>query len=208
MFITFEGVEGCGKTSQVQVLGDTLLRMGVAATLTREPGGSPIGAPLRSILLSDQYAVCPRAELLLYAAERAEHVERVIRPALGRGEWVLCDRFGDATRAYQSWGRGIPRAEVELVHSLATGGLEPDLTVLLRIPVEFSLERARSRDGASPAGEGRFEAEDLAFHRRVAQGYEALALEEPQRFVVVEAMGTREEVAARVWSALEERLAL
>ena len=208
MFITFEGVEGSGKTSQVQVLGVALLRRGVTTTLTREPGGSPIGAPLRSILLSDQYAVCPRAELLLYAAERAEHVERVIRPALGRGEWVLCDRYGDATRAYQAWGRGIPRSEVELVHALATGGLEPDLTVLLRVPVEFALSRARHRDGLNPSGEGRFEAEDLTFHRRVAEGYEALALENPARFVVVEATGTREEVAGRVWSALEGRLVL
>lgn len=208
MFITFEGVEGSGKTQQVRLLGETLLRRGVAATLTREPGGSPIGVPLRSILLSDNYTVCPRAELLLYAAERAEHVERVIRPALGRGEWVLCDRYGDATRAYQSWGRGIPRADVELVHALATGGLEPDLTIFLRIPVEFALERARRRDGASLAGEGRFEAEDLAFHGRVADGYEALVLENPLRFAVVDATGTREEVAARVWSALEGRLVL
>ena len=206
VFITLEGVEGCGKTSQARALAEALRRGGRTVVLTREPGGSPIGGTLRSILLSETYAVCPNTELLLYAAERAEHVERLIRPALERGEWVLCDRFGDATRAYQAWGRGLPRADVEALHAFATGGLEPDLTLYLRVPVAEALQRARQRDGETAMGEGRFEAEAMTFHLRVAQGYEALAREYPKRIVPVDAAGSREEVAGLIWTAVEARL--
>ncbi len=204
--MTLEGVEGCGKSSQVRALAHRLRERGTAVLLTREPGGSPIGGALRSILLSEAYTVTPRTELLLYAAERAEHVERVIRPALARGELVLCDRFGDATRAYQAWGRALPRSDVETLHAFATGGLEPDLTLYLRLPVEQAVERARRRDGAAPAGEGRFEAEDLEFHGRVAEGYESLARECPGRIVPVDASGPREAVAERIWQIVEARL--
>ena len=107
MFLTFEGIEGCGKSTQIERLAAFLRGRGLVVTLTREPGGSPIGPSLRALLLSESYSVAPETELLLYAAERAEHVARVIRPALDRGELVLCDRYGDATRAYQSWGRGL-----------------------------------------------------------------------------------------------------
>lgn len=206
VFITLEGVEGCGKTSQARALAEALRRGGRTVILTREPGGSPIGATLRSILLSETYAVCPKTELLLYAAERAEHVDRLIRPALERGEWVLCDRFGDATRAYQAWGRGLPRADVEALHAFATGGLEPDLTLYLRVPVAEGLQRARRRDGETAMGEGRFEAEALTFHLRVAEGYETLAREFPERIVPVDAMGSREAVAKLIWTAVEARL--
>lgn len=208
MFVTLEGVEGCGKTSQAHTLAHNLRGRGIAVALTREPGGSPIGAAMRSILLSERYAVNPRTELLLYAAERAEHVESVIRPALTRGEWVLCDRFGDATRAYQAWGRGLPRKNVEALHAFATGGLEPDLTLYLRLPIERAIERARLRDGAAHSGEGRFEAETLDFHRRVAEGYESLAREFSDRIVPVDASGSREVVAGRLWAILEARLGL
>lgn len=204
--MTLEGVEGCGKSSQARTLARRLQGRGTAVLLTREPGGSPIGGALRSILLSEAYTVTPRTELLLYAAERAEHVERVIRPALARGELVLCDRFGDATRAYQAWGRGLPRADVETLHAFATGGLEPDLTLYLRLPVEEAIERARRRDGEASAGEGRFEAEDLEFHGRVAQGYECLAREFPGRIVPVDGSGSREVVAERLWHIVEARL--
>lgn len=206
MFVTLEGVEGCGKTSQARTLADRLRGRGMTVLLTREPGGSPIGGAMRSILLSEAYAVSPRTELLLYAAERAEHVERVIRPALDRGELILCDRFGDATRAYQTWGRGLPRKDVETLHAFATGGLEPDLTLYLRLPVEKAVGRARLRDGAAPVGEGRFEAETLEFHSRVAEGYESLAREFPDRIVPVDASGPREVVAERLWKILEARL--
>lgn len=208
MFLTFEGVEGCGKTSQARMLAESLRARGIAVLSTREPGGSPIGGAMRSILLSEEYAVGPRTELLLYAAERAEHVRRVIRPALARGELVLCDRFGDATRAYQAWGRGLPRADVEALHAFAAEGLEPDLTLYLRLPVEGALERARLRDGSAATGEGRFEAEAMDFHRRVALGYETLAGEYPKRIVPIDAEGSREVVAVRILEILEARLGL
>jgi dTMP kinase len=206
VFLTLEGVEGCGKTSQARMLAHALRARGVSVLQTREPGGSPIGGSMRSILLSEEYAVSPRTELLLYAAERAEHVRSVIRPALARGELVLCDRFGDATRAYQAWGRGLPRKDVEALHSFATEGLEPDMTLYLRLSVEGAIERARLRDSSAAAGEGRFEAEALDFHRRVAQGYEALALEYPDRIVPVDAEGSREAVAGRILEIVEAHL--
>lgn len=208
MFITFEGIEGCGKTTQVARLAGRLRARGRSVTTTREPGGSPLGPALRTLLLSESYSPSSRTELLLYAAERAEHVARVIRPALERGDWVLCDRYGDATRAYQAFGRGLPREEVEQVHAIATGGLEPDLTLYLRMPLAAALSRARARTAGEANGEGRFEAESLAFHGRVAEGYEALAAEFPGRILPVEAAGSLDEVEARVLAALESRVDL
>jgi dTMP kinase len=152
VFLTLEGVEGCGKTSQARVLADALRARG-----SRFVDPNP-DAHRQSRSIFEEYAVGPRTELLLYAAERAEHVRSVIRPALARGELVLCDRFGDATRAYQAWGRGLPRADVEAIHAFATEGLEPDLTLYLRLPVEVALDRARLRDGSAVPG-GRPEAE-------------------------------------------------
>ncbi len=208
MFITFEGIEGCGKTTQIALLARRLRARGLAVTTTREPGGSPMGPALRTLLLSESHAPSPRTELLLYAAERAEHVAKIIRPALERGEWVLCDRYGDATRAYQAFGRGLPREEVERVHAIATGGLEPDLTLYLRVPLTAALSRARTRTAEAADGEGRFEAESITFHGRVAEGYEALAAEFPGRILTVDAWGTVEEVEARVLAALESRVVL
>jgi dTMP kinase len=206
MFITFEGIEGCGKTTQVHRLAAALQSSGRRLVKTREPGGSPVGRQIRRILLAEGYSLSPYAELLLYGAERAEHVDKIIKPALARGEWVLCDRYGDATRAYQAFGRGLPREDVEAVHAMATGGLEPDLTFYLRVPVEMALSRARRRNEGDPKGEGRFEAEALAFHERVACGYESLAAEFCQRVEPVDATGAEEKVAARIHSALERRL--
>jgi dTMP kinase len=208
VFITLEGIEGCGKTTQAKRLAGYLESRGLRVAKTREPGGSPIGAQLRRILLSEDYAVSPPAELLLYAAERAEHVERVIRPALDRGEWVVCDRFGDATRAYQAFGRGLQRSYVEEAHAIATGGLEPDVTFLLKIPVEEGLTRALARNGRRSDGEGRFEAESLAFHRRVAKGYDRLATEYSERIVSVDGLGDEETVAGRLVAELESRIDL
>ena len=208
LFITLEGSEGCGKTTQAGLLKGNLRERGIEIVSTREPGGSSIGDSIRTILLSEKYAPSHMAELLLYGAERAQHVEEVVKPALEAGKWVLCDRYGDATRAYQCFGRGLAREKVERVQALATGGLEPDLTLLFLLPVEEGLKRARERNGASPLGEGRFEAESIAFHRRVAEGYAALAKEFPERIVALDATGSREKVFERVLKVLEGRVEL
>lgn len=206
MFITLEGIEGSGKSTQAALLAEELRRRGRQVLLTREPGGSPLGPHIRSLLLSEAHVPSPRCELLLYAAERAEHVERVIAPALSRGEVVLCDRYGDATRAYQAFGRGLPRELVETLHAAATAGLEPDLTLYLRIGVEEGLRRARVRNREeAERDEGRFEAESLDFHRRVFEGYERLVEEYPARIVPVEASGAVEEVLGRLVKVLEGR---
>ncbi|MEJ2368462.1 MAG: dTMP kinase [Acidobacteriota bacterium] len=205
MFLTFEGIEGCGKTTQIKRLGGWLEKSGVQVTLTREPGGSHIGEPLRKILLSREYSIAPLTELLLYVSDRAEHLEKIIRPALARGDWVLCDRYGDATRAYQAFGRNIRREIVEQAHALATSGLEPDLTLFLRMSPETAVERARRRNNREESSEDKFEAEALAFHRRVAAGYGALAEEFPGRIAAVDAEGTPDEVFARILSVLESR---
>jgi len=203
MFVSFEGIEGCGKSTQIHRAEASFRGRGIPVVLTREPGGSPLGCELRGILLGDGREMAPVTELLLYCAERAEHVARVIRPALEAGAVVLTDRYGDATRAYQAFGRGLPLDEVERVHAFATGGLEPDLTLWLRLPVEDSLDRARRRH--DPSGEGRFEAEALAFHRKVAEGYEALAKRDRRRIVPVDGSGSEEEVAIRIRDILKRR---
>jgi len=205
LFITFEGVEGSGKTTQIKMLGQYLAEKHVPFVMTREPGGSPVGADLRRILLSEEHDICPRTELLLYLAERAEHVDKVIRPALSEGKWVLCDRFGDATRAYQVFGRGISRRLVEELEDFSTGSLEPDITVLLRLDADSALRRARARNLTLPFSEGRFEAEELDFHRKVFDGYEALAKEFPGRISAVDAAGEPHEVFARILSTMSRK---
>lgn len=208
LFLTFEGTEGCGKTTQLRALHSYLENLGFDVVSTREPGGSSIGESIRTILLSETYNPAPATELLLYGAERAQHVKEVIEPALKARKWVLCDRYGDATRAYQCFGRGLARENVERVQALSTGGLEPDLTLLFLLPVEEGLKRARERNGASPFAEGRFEAEAIAFHRRVAEGYALLAEEFPERIVTIDATGSREDVFGRVLKVLEARFEL
>ncbi len=165
---------------------------------TREPGGCPIADAVRGVLLDPAHeAMSPRAELLLYAAARAQHVEEVIRPALAAGKVVLCDRFSDATRAYQGEGRGLDRTLIDTLDEVAAEGLKPDLTILLDMPAEEGLRRALERNGQLQSREGRFEQESLRFHERVRQGYLDLAARE-DRFVVVDARGSAEEVAARI----------
>ena len=208
-FITFEGIEGCGKTTQLQRLAAALTAAGQAVLVTREPGGCAIADALRAVLLdSANQAMAPTTELLLYAAARAQHVAEVIRPALAEGRIVLCDRFSDATLAYQGYGRGLDRELIRELNRVATGGLVPDLTVLLDFPAEEGLARARQRNaGSSGPDEGRFEAESLAFHRRVREGYLALATAAP-RFRIVDARGDQETVAARIDTALAPLFAI
>lgn len=207
LFITFEGIEGSGKSTQVARLADRLRRPGREILVTREPGGCPVADAIRRILLdpaNDNLA--SRAELLLYAAARAQHVDEVIRPALLSGQTVLCDRFTDATLAYQGSGRGLDRALIENLNRLAADGLRPDLTLLLDLPPERGLARARRRNtDLSLTNEDRFEREALPFHQRVRDGYRQLAAGEA-RFRVIDADGSVDEVAHRIRVVVEEFL--
>lgn len=197
-FITFEGIEGSGKTTQIRLLAQRLQSRGVPALTTREPGGCPIADAIRAVLLNpDHKAMSPRAELLLYAAARAQHVEEVIRPALAAGKIVLCDRFSDATIAYQGEGRGLDRELIDTLNNVAVKGLTPDLTILLDMPVEEGLRRAIERNDRHEMKEGRFEQESLRFHERVRQGY-LKRVEDEDHFFVVDALGSTAEVSARI----------
>jgi dTMP kinase len=208
-FITFEGVEGCGKTTQIRNLSERLTDAGYRTILTREPGGCPIADKIRTILLdADNRAMVPLTELLLYAAARAQHVSEVIMPALASDAIVLCDRFTDATLAYQHSGRGIDRSTIDALNNLACQTVRPDLTVLIDCDVATGLARARSRiEAASGPREERFELEASAFHQRVRDGYLELAAGEPGRFLTVSASGTIGEISDRIALQVLERLA-
>lgn len=204
-FLTFEGIEGCGKTTQIRLLAERMRQSGMEVLVTREPGGCPIADAIRSILLHpDSRALVPRAELLLYAAARAQHVDEIIRPALSRGSLVLCDRFSDATVAYQGGGRALDSALIASLNALATDGLVPDLTLLLDMPVEAGLERARKRNTTTPE-EDRFEQEAIDFHCRVRNAYLQLARQH-SRFMVIDAVGPVDVVAERISAAVDRVL--
>lgn len=201
MFITFEGIEGSGKSTQIRRIA-ALVKNPV---VTKEPGGTPTADRIRAILLETASVIDPVAEVFLFAASRRQHVVEVIRPALERGQVVLCDRFTDATLAYQGFGRLQNLDRLRDLNDWATGSLQPDVTVLFDLPEEIGLRRAQSRNAAAPHDEGRFEAEDLRFHRRVREGYLALAKSEPGRYVIVDADGTADEVFERTRAALTQR---
>ncbi len=205
-FVTFEGIEGSGKSTQIGRLARRLREAGLAVVTTREPGGTAFGQRLRQVLLDPQgEPLDPLAELLLYAADRAQHVGRVIQPALAGGRVVVCDRFADASLAYQGYGRGLALEWVRALHRRPPLDLRPDRTILLDLDPRLAIGRARDRNAAGRLQrEGRFEAEDLAFHERVRAGYLALAREEPERIHVVAAHGDEAEVEARVREALSD----
>jgi len=208
-FITLEGIEGCGKSTQAEILAGALhAETGCQVVMTREPGGCPIANKIRAILLdADNRALVPLAELLLYAAARAQHVAEVIRPALAEGKIVLCDRYTDATTAYQGYGRTLDLPLIENLAHLATGGLTPDLTILLDCPEEVGLKRAIARINASSgAREERFELESLRFHQAVREGYLKLAAAHPERFIVVDGTLGISEAAAAIRSAVLSRI--
>lgn len=187
-FVTFEGIEGCGKTTQIELAATWLTGRGIPFLRTAEPGGTPLGLKIREILLNrGSCAVGPEAELLLFAAARAQHVRESILPTLNAGQWALCDRFTDATLAYQGFGRGLDAAFIRALNGFSTCSLTPDLTILIDLPVEIGLARANRRiAGMRPeAAEDRFEQEDFAFHGRVRQGYLTLAAAEPERFRII-----------------------
>ena len=202
-FITFEGIDGCGKTTQFRLLAQWLRENGKDVTETVEPGGTNIGQQIRKILLDPASAeIQPRTELLLYFASRAQNVEQVIRPALDRGSIVLCDRFTDSTLVYQGCGRGLDTAIVRDLDRIACGGVKPDVTVLIDIDLETSLHRARRRNERTGPAESRIDEEDAAFHERVRKGYLALAEAERDRIVKIDGRAGIGEVAKRVREAI------
>ncbi len=202
-FITFEGMDGCGKTTQFRLLAQRLRERGTDVTETVEPGGTAIGQQIRRILLDPASAeIQPRTELLLYFASRAQNVEQVIRPALERGSIVLCDRFTDSTLVYQGCGRGLDTGIVRDLDRIACRGLKPDTTILIDIDLETSLQRARRRNERTGPAESRIDEEGSAFHERVRRGYLALAEAEPDRIVVIDGRAGIGEVAARIREAI------
>ncbi len=204
-FVTFEGGEGSGKTTQLARAAERLRAGGHDVLATKEPGGTAIGEKIRAILLDVAHGhLDPVSEWLLYEADRRQHVEEVLRAEVAAGRFVLCDRYSDATEAYQQVGRGVDRALVQRVDALARGGLVPDLTLLYDLPPEEGLLRAHARDRHV----GRFEGTALEFHRNVREAYLAIARREPGRVRVVSAAGTAEETFAETWRHLAERFAL
>lgn len=204
-FITFEGGEGAGKSTQINLLAERLDAEHIRALVTREPGGSPGAEIIRHIILSGMGKLLgPEAETLLFAAARDDHVHSVIAPALAQGIWVLCDRFADSTRVYQG---KVGQVDARLLSSLARvtiGCLRPDLTVILDLPVEDGMKRAAARRGADAPD--RFEAEDISFHQKLREGYREIAASEPERCILIDASGTQEQVAEKVWAAVQGRL--
>jgi dTMP kinase len=202
-FITFEGGEGSGKSTQIKRLADRLNATKLRTIVTREPGGSPGAEIMRHLVLSGMGKLLgPDAETLLFAAARDDHVRTVIEPALNQGTWVLCDRFFDSTRAYQgSLGR-VPEGLIKAMQRVTIGDLKPDLTIILDLPVEIGLQRAAARRGSGAPD--RFEAENLKFHQDLREAYRKIAAEDPARCVLIDANVDPDTVAARVWTALRD----
>jgi len=203
-FITLEGIEGAGKSTLATLLGERLQARGIVVRATREPGGTPLAERLRALVLQrGEERVSPEAETLLMFAARAIHLDNLVRPALARGEWVICDRFTDATRAYQGGGRGVDAAWIDELARTVHAGLEPDLTLLLDLPVETGLARAGRRRDATGGTTDRFESETVAFFARVRERYLQVARAEPGRVRVVDASAAPEAVRAAALEALE-----
>jgi dTMP kinase len=204
-FITFEGGEGSGKSTQIKMLAERLDAAKLRAIVTREPGGSPGAEIIRHVVLSGFGKLLgAEAETLLFAAARDDHVRSVILPALNQGIWVLCDRFADSTRVYQGSLGQVAPAVLNAMERVTIGDLKPDLTVILDVPVEVGMKRAAARRGTGAPD--RFEAEDLKFHQQLRDAYRKIAAAEPQRCVLIDASADAGAVAASVWAALRERL--
>ena len=207
--ITFEGIEGSGKTTQLERLADRLRATGAVVVATREPGGTSLGRALRALLLRpDPQPMSPIAELMLYLTDRAQHLTEIVEPALERGEIVLCDRFTDATLAYQGCGRGLGLERIRDLHSHPPLDRVPDRTLLLELAPTLALRRATRRNDEQDlaASEGRFEQERIEFHQRVFEGYRSLAAAEPQRIKIVDAAGTADVVEKRVLDSVRDVL--
>ena len=211
-FITFEGLDGSGKSTQIERLAKKLAAGGLRVVVTREPGGTGIGEKIRNLLLDTATSdLSPMAELALMFASRAQHIQEIIQPALAEGRVVLCDRFTDSTEAYQGGGRKLGSEPVLALHRILCGNLRPDLTILMDSDVAASVKRARRRNVARVAGDGggdenRFEQESRAFFGRVRNAYLAIAAREPQRVVVVDARGTPEETHKQILEIVRRKL--
>jgi dTMP kinase len=201
LFITFEGSEGCGKSTQARALWRKLSQLSIPAMLTHEPGGTALGNQLRRVLKKGrQDKISPIAELFLFAACRIQLVTEVIRPSLQQGKVVICDRFSDSTVAYQGYGRGLNLEVIKKINELATEEIKPDIIILLDIPSQKGLGRKRSKMN------DRFEAEDVAFHNRVRSGYLKLAAEEPERWLVIDATLPRARIGKIIWDKINRLL--
>jgi dTMP kinase len=207
-FVTFEGGDGTGKSTQIRALESYLISRGRACLVTREPGGTELGALLRRVLLEAGGApIAPSSELFLYLADRAQHVSEVIRPALAAGKIVLCDRFTDSTLAYQGYGRNLDLSLLRQFNSVADAGTTPDLTLLLDCPIEIGLARTASRQAqADSPNEDRFEREKLEFHEKVRAGFLDLARQEPRRFRIIDAAQEAADVSSAIRKILDETL--
>jgi dTMP kinase len=203
-FITLEGPEGSGKSTQAKTLIRRLAEHGIEAVYTREPGGTALGEAIRNILQHNQAgeAPCERAELLLFEASRNQLVEKVIRPHLKEGVWIICDRFMDSTTAYQGYGRGLPVEEIQAINCFTINGVSPDLTLLLDLEVSTGFQRIAQRYLALGESADRFEQEDRSFHERVRAGYLKLAQEEPARFRIINAAQEPDAVAVSIWDTV------
>ena len=200
LFITFEGGEGSGKSVQARALYKRLSQSAISALLTHEPGGTPCGNTIgRWLKWAEAQDISPLTELLLFNASRAQLVSEVIRPNLKNGMVVICDRYADSTTAYQSYGRGLDLRMVKSVNNTATGGLKPDLTILLNISVEEGLARKRGK-------QDRFERENIAFHKRVREGYLKLAANAPEHWLVIDASQSRAKIAKLIWQRISQLL--
>jgi dTMP kinase len=203
-FISFEGGEGSGKSTQIRLLAERLDAAKLRAIVTREPGGSPGAEIIRHLLLSGMGKLLgPDAETLLFAAARDDHVRTVIKPALSQGVWVLCDRFSDSTRAYQGRLGKVAPEIMNAMERVTIGDLKPDLTIILDVPVEVGMQRAAARRGSGAPD--RFEAEDVKFHQQLRDAYRQIAADEPKRCVLVDANADANTVAASVWAVLRDR---
>ena len=204
-FITFEGGEGSGKSTQIKTLAERLKATKLRTLVTREPGGSPGAEIIRHLVLSGMGKLLgPEAETLLFAAARDDHVRTVIKPALNQGIWVLCDRFADSTRVYQGRLGNVAPSVLNAMERVTIGDLKPDLTIILDVPVEIGMQRAAKRRGS--AAPDRFEAEDVKFHQELRDAYRQIAAAEPQRCVLIDTTAEPATVAANIWAALRDRL--
>jgi dTMP kinase len=203
-FITFEGGEGSGKSTQIKTLAERLKATKLRTLVTREPGGSPGAEIIRHLVLSGMGKLLgPEAETLLFAAARDDHVRTVIKPALNQGIWVLCDRFADSTRVYQGRLGNVAPSVLNAMERVTIGDLKPDLTIILDVPVEIGMQRAAKRRGS--AAPDRFEAEDVKFHQELRDAYRQIAAVEPQRCVLIDTTAEPAAVAANIWAALRDR---